>query len=66
MSNNSHPMNVPQVRKIERLKLQPAWPAQQDPDYTTVSEELADEVVSVGGGIDDFHNACANTKNQAF
>jgi len=55
-------MSVPQVRKIERLKLQPAWPAQQDPDYTTVTEELADEVVSVGGGINDFPNACANTK----
>jgi len=55
-------MSVPQVRKIERLKLQPAWPAQQDPDFTTVSEELADVVVSVGRGIDDFQNACANTK----
>jgi hypothetical protein len=66
MSNNSHPINVPQVRKIERLKLQPAWPAQQDPDFITVSDELADEVASVGRGIDDFQNACANTKNQSF
>ena len=59
-------MNVPQLPIMDRLNLQSAWPAQQYPDFVTVSEELVDKVVSVSGGIDNFHNACANTKTQAF
>ena len=31
--------------------------AEQEHDFICVSEELADEVVSVGGGIDDFPDA---------
>ena len=59
-------MNVPQLHKMDGLNLQSAWPAQQDPNFITVSEELVDKVVSAGGGIDNFHNAWAKTKTQAF